>query len=85
MVTIIRPKLPTFLANFIKVVEIFPLSIEYHFWATFIDIWQLLTGHTECHKTLFRSTPLDGVMRQVAVAGGQIVISIEQNPSFHSF
>ena len=34
------PKLPTFLGNFFKGFKIF------HFWATFIDIWRLFTGHT---------------------------------------
>ena len=33
--TINLPKSPTFLSNFCKGVKIF------HFWATFIDIWQL--------------------------------------------
>ena len=44
--------LPTFLGNFCLGVKIF------YFWATFIHIWQLFTGHTEgnnhewkCHKS----------------------------------
>ena len=40
--TIILPKLPTLFGNFCKGVKIF----HFHFWATFIDIWRLFTGHT---------------------------------------
>ena len=39
LATINLPKSPTILINFCKGVKI------YHFWATFIDIWQLFTGH----------------------------------------
>ena len=44
--TIILPKLPTFLGKLSEAVKIFHFNIEYHFWATFIDIWRLFTGHT---------------------------------------
>ena len=40
---IILPKSPTF---FCKVVEIFHFAREIIFWANFIDIWRLSTGHT---------------------------------------
>ena len=40
LATINLPKSPTFLGNFCKGVKI------YHFWATFIDIWRFLSGHT---------------------------------------
>ena len=45
MATIVLPNLPTFLGNFAKVAKslIFPGK---SFWATFIDIWRLFTGHT---------------------------------------
>ena len=39
--TISLPKSPTFVDNFCKGAKI------YHFWATFIDIWRLFTGHTD--------------------------------------
>ena len=38
--------LTTILGNFCKVVEIFHFSSEIIFGQTFIDIWQLFTGHT---------------------------------------
>ena len=41
--TISLPKSPTFVDNFCKGAKI------YHFWATFIDIWRLFTGHTDDH------------------------------------
>ena len=41
LATINLLKSPTFLGNFYKVVKI------YEFWATFIDIWQFFSGHTE--------------------------------------
>ena len=34
------------LGNFCKVIEIFHFSSRHHFWATFIDIGPLFTGHT---------------------------------------
>ena len=43
--TIILLKSPTFLGSFCKGVKIFHFSNGI-FWATNIDIWQLLTGHT---------------------------------------
>ena len=44
--TISMPKSPTFLGDFCKGVKIFHFSSEIIFGATFIDIWQLFTGHT---------------------------------------
>ena len=44
--TISMPKSPTFLGDFCKGVKIFNYSSEIIFWATFIHIWQLFTGHT---------------------------------------
>ena len=43
--TIILPKLPTFISNLCKSVKIFIFLVK-SFLATFIDIWQLFTGHT---------------------------------------
>ena len=45
LATINLLKSPTFLGNFYKVVKI------YDFWATFIDIWQFFSGHTESEQT----------------------------------
>ena len=45
--TISLPKFPTFLGNFCKGVKIFNFSSEIIL-ATFVDIWQLFTGHTGC-------------------------------------
>ena len=42
----ILPKSPTFLGNLCKGVKIFYFSSEIIFWAPFIDIWELFTGHT---------------------------------------
>ena len=44
--TINLPKSPTFLGNFSKGVNIFNFQVK-SFWATFIDNWQLFTGHTD--------------------------------------
>ena len=40
------PKSPTFLGNFCKGYKIYHFSSEIKFWATFIDIWRFLSGHT---------------------------------------
>ena len=52
VVIIIFPTSPIFKGNFIKGVKIFLFVVE-SFWATFIDIWWLFTGHTaaywKCH------------------------------------
>ena len=47
LATINLPKSPTFLGNFCKGVKI------YHFYATFIDIWQFFSGHTGCDSNFF--------------------------------
>ena len=47
LATINKPKSPTFLGNFCKGVKIINFSSGNHFWATFIDIWQIFTGHTD--------------------------------------
>ena len=44
--TMILPKSPTLLGNFCRGVKISSFFQWNHFWATFIDIWQLFTGHT---------------------------------------
>ena len=36
--------------QFLKVSKSFIFRVE-SFWATFIDIWQLFTGHTDCKQT----------------------------------
>ena len=41
------PNCPHFLAIFVKMSKSF-IFYWNHFWATFIDIWQLFTGHTAC-------------------------------------
>ena len=46
MATIILPKMPTFLGNFGKWGKIFRFSTEIIYWATFIEIWRIFTGHT---------------------------------------
>ena len=43
--TLILPNLPTFLCNFYKGFKTF-IFLGKSFWATFIDIWWLFTGHT---------------------------------------
>ena len=48
MATIILPKLPTLFGNFCKGVKII------HFWATFIDIWRFLSGHTDRVRHFWR-------------------------------
>ena len=45
---IILTKLPMFYAIFVEVSKSF-IFLWNHFWATFIDIWQLFTGHTDCN------------------------------------
>ena len=57
MATIILPKLLTFLGNFGKGCKIFHFSAEIIYWATFIDIWRLFTGHTDSESSsLFHFT-----------------------------
>ena len=46
----ILPKLPTILGIFCKVAEVFHFSCRNHFWATFIDIWRLFSGHTGAYS-----------------------------------
>ena len=46
LATINLPKSPTFLGNFCEIVKIFKFFQWIHFWATFIDIGWLFTGHT---------------------------------------
>ena len=48
LATINLPQSPPFLGNFCKGVKIFHFSSENQFWATFIDIWRFLSGHTAC-------------------------------------
>ena len=43
---IILPKSPTLFGIFCKGIKIFHCSSEIIFWATFIDIWWLFSGHT---------------------------------------
>ena len=43
-------KLPTFFGKFCKVVKTFHFSCDIIFWVTFIDIWQLFTGHTDLNE-----------------------------------
>ena len=69
--TISLPKSPSFLDNFCKG----------HYWATFIDIWQLFTGHTNCLPSSFYASIYNrqaiqsitndlGIPRQVYFLGG---------------
>ena len=51
LATIILPESPTFLGNFLKVSKSLIFKWNY-IWATFIDIWQLFTGHTDCKYAL---------------------------------
>ena len=44
--TIILPKSSTFVGNFCKCSQNLSFGQLKHFWATFIDIWRLFTGHT---------------------------------------
>ena len=59
----ILPKLPTILGIFCKVAEVFHFSCRNHFWATFIDIWRLFSGHTGCHA--LKMFPIAGEMAKV--------------------
>ena len=45
LATIIQPKSRTFLGNFWKSDKIYHFLWN-HYWATFIDIWQIFSGHT---------------------------------------
>ena len=54
LATIILPKLPTFLAIFVKVSKCFNFLVK-SFWAFYIDIWRLFTGHTGPKSPLMAS------------------------------
>ena len=49
LATIKLPKSPTFLGSFCKGVKIIHFSSWNHIWATIIDIWRFLSGHTWCN------------------------------------
>ena len=49
LATINFPKSPTFFVNFCKGVKIYHILVK-SFLATFMDIWQLFSGHTDCNE-----------------------------------
>ena len=55
LATIILPKSPTFFVHFYNEIIFGQLLKWNHFWATFIDIWWFLTGHTGNTFVRFKS------------------------------
>ena len=52
LVTINLPQSPQFLGNICKGVKIYHFFLWNNFWASFIDIWRFLSGHTDCGLTI---------------------------------
>ena len=59
MAIITLPKSPTFLGSFYKGVKICNFSSKIIFWASFVDIWQLFTGHTGLNLTFVTMLDFD--------------------------
>ena len=53
------PKSPTFLGSFCNGVKICNFSSKIIFWASFVDIWQLFTGHTGLNLTFVTMLDFD--------------------------
>ena len=63
--TINLPKSPTFLGNFCKAANIIHFFYWNHIWASFIDIWRFLSGHTATYRHLLNSKDLFNKIRTV--------------------